>query len=144
MRIELATKQDIDTLVSLFRQTIDSKKDGYKYLMSYIKDRRVRVIKKEGGIIAAYIYHISRYSNPYNKTLYNKRVVWLDQIMVFPWAQQKGYGKELMKDFLTIPIKEFRLICLQSLITYYQQFNFEVAETGTHNKEEYFIMRKHI
>ena len=143
MRIELATKSDIDVLVSLFNQTIDESKDGYTYLMSYIKDRRIRILKNDqDSILGAYIYHISRYSNPYTQVLCNRRVAWLDQIMVFPRVQQKGYGKELLKDFLSMPIKEFRLVCLQSLITYYQQFKFEEVESGTHKDKQYFIMRK--
>lgn len=145
VRINTATIHDVDTLVSLFKQTIDAKKHGvYTYIQKHVRNKQIRCLKTEDGIIGAYIYTISRYSNPYTKVLYKQRVCWLDQLMIFPWAQQRGYGKELMKDFLQIQTKEFRLLCLRPLINYYQQFNFEVVETNMRKGGEYFVLRKHI
>ena len=107
MMINTATKRDIDTLTSLFKQTIDAKKHGvHTYIQKHIRDQRVRCLRAESGIVGAYIYSINRYSNPYTKVLYKQRICWLEQLMVFPWAQQRGYGKELMKDFLQIQTQE--------------------------------------
>lgn len=143
--IRTATKQDADTLVRLFEQTIDAEKTGVpKYIDRYTRENRIRVIIEEGFVVGAYIYNISRYSNPYTKVLHKGRVVWLEQLMVFPGVQQRGYGKGLMSDLLQIQTKEFRLICLQPLVAYYQQFDFEVVETGIRKGNEYFVMRKHI
>lgn len=99
------------------------------------------VLTTEEKIIGAYIFVVSRYANPYTNTKSKNNIMWLEQIMVHDNEQGKGYGTELMNNFLGLGAKECRLICSDNLLPFYEKFGFAVEEL-VNGKELRYIMRR--
>ena len=141
--VRTGNKQDIDDLIELFRSTIDRNKRALRsYFRRYVVRENCRVIDNV-NVIGAYVYTISKYSQPYEKKFtIGRRYVWLDQIMIKPEMQGYGYGRILMEDFLSIPAEEHRLICKPELIKFYKIFGFSVVTEIVHSGEVNVIMNK--
>ena len=131
------------TLVRLYTETINNDTLISAYLKRNIISNNVYVITNlDDDILGMYVFSKSRLPNPYSSNRNKDIYYWLDQISVWPNEQHKGYGNQLMKHFLTIKAKEFRLVCEPKLEKFYINYGFNKVKTITHNGRKQLIMHK--
>lgn len=144
--------KDVDVLVKLYKKTIvvTEKKDAYRFVNSFIKknvlNNDVFVKELDGKIIGGFIAEKNKFGNPYTKSITPYTVYWLNQLMVFPEYQKKGYGKEIMRQFFVTGLehntKSFKLVCRDNLTKYYKRLGFRIVDKGRMKRSErdHYIM----
>ena len=146
--IRLGIVDDIDTITTLYKETIGTSSMVKLYMRKNILTNQVYIKDVDNNIAGAYIYQISKFSNPYTFSKIPYEVFWLEQIMVFKEHQGKGIGKELLLHYfntgLNNNINQFMLVCKKELISYYEKFEFKIVETGMQKRhnEEYYVMKR--
>jgi len=149
--IRKATIKDLDTLITIYKETLDNIRFSKSYIKKYIFTNFVYLKEVDNEIVGAYIFEINNIGNPYliNKIPYN--VCWIHQLMVSNKHKNKGYGIELMNHFfkhgLESNVTAYRLVCTKELIKYHERFGYKVIYTGKKtkkDKEYYFTMEKMI
>ena len=125
-----ATIDDLPDLIKLFKSTIFHTKHRVDtYFRNHINNNNVILLYDNDIMIGAYVMEITRLENTMTLRRGKNKSLWLQQIMVFPKYQHKGYGHRLMHHFMeqsdTLPM---RLECNNNLMLYYMQFGFETIE----------------
>jgi len=144
MGLRIATKKDLKTVTDLYKLTI---KDGYFKFPSvnmnrHISRKQAVVFEHDKKIIGCFIWQINKILNPITMKRGKNTTAWLEQIMVLPEYQGRGIGCDMMKKYLSIKVTEFRLVCNESLIGYYEQYGFEVVDTIISDKKQKVIMSR--
>lgn len=143
--IKVASQNDINILVRLYKDTINNNLFVKRYIKSNIILSNIYINIYDDKIIGMYIREDRRYLNPYITKPSTKMYTWLDQICVQPSKQVRGIGTELMYHLILSTKHDIRLLCDISLVSYYRKFKFESVEDVFHNGREQHIMeRKYI
>lgn len=130
MKIRLATKSDLKTLVNIYNETLGHKGYIKTYFKTYIAAKGIYVMIDDNNIIiGSVMFEINKILNHVTRERGNKNYIWLVQVMVTGKHQGKGYGTELMQyaiDNVKRP-KNFggiRGMCSMELERYYDRFGF--------------------
>ena len=140
MMLRKAMMDDLDGLVELYDNTIGRERNARKHIRRYLVKGNVRVIENM-SMYGAYFVDVNRLKLRFKKGSLPYRVVWLDQVMVFPRVQGAGYGRVLMEDLIErYGHMEIRLFCEHKLVGFYEKFEFEAVHELRHNGIEQVIM----
>lgn len=144
MKLRLAKKKDLKEITNIYKETIKDRFLNFPtvYINRMIQRNQVAILEHDKKIIGCYIWKINKVLNPNTMKRAKHTIVWLEQIMVRPGYQNKGFGNKMMAQYLSFNVREFRLVCKEDLIRYYKRYDFEVIESIISDKQQKVIMSK--
>lgn len=142
MTISKAMFQQLNEITNIYKQTINRTFMPKYYIRKCLDSMDVFTLRMNGTISGVYITYTDNRTNPYNNKRTPKKVAWLEQIMVLPDWQGNGFGKMMMEHYLHQPADEYRLVCHEHNILFYERFGFKVEESFQHKGTKQFLMCK--
>ena len=139
MNIRTGTLDDLEAIVTIYKQTLNNMVNPHKIFKIYIKKGNCFVIEDE-EVRGAMTFDINRMYNSYETKYGKDKFFWLEQLVVEPNYQGKGLGSKLMEYTIKQTNLQIRMICNIDKIEWYKRFGYVVYQTVMKNNREQAIM----